>query len=112
MMSATILRAGHTADGRAERCSHREGAFYGPDNKAAQAMNLIVSNDAELASMPVCGISRRDQLRGRPGGSPADARRRPVDMAETNLPLGEPLPRPDPSCTDVDAESRNRFTYC
>jgi predicted RNase H-like HicB family nuclease len=27
-----------------------------------------------------------------------------VDMAETNLLLGEPLPRPDPGCTDVDAD--------
>jgi predicted RNase H-like HicB family nuclease len=27
-----------------------------------------------------------------------------VDMAETNLLLGEPLPRPDPSCTDPDAD--------
>jgi predicted RNase H-like HicB family nuclease len=27
-----------------------------------------------------------------------------VDMAETNLLMGEPLPRPDPSCTDPDAD--------
>jgi predicted RNase H-like HicB family nuclease len=27
-----------------------------------------------------------------------------VDMAETNLLLGEPLPRPDPACTDADAD--------
>ena len=27
-----------------------------------------------------------------------------VDMAETNLLLGEPLPRPDPTCTDEDAD--------
>ena len=27
-----------------------------------------------------------------------------VDMAETNVLLGEPLPRPDPACTDPDAE--------
>jgi predicted RNase H-like HicB family nuclease len=27
-----------------------------------------------------------------------------VDMAETNLLLGEPLPRPDPSCTDPEAD--------
>lgn len=27
-----------------------------------------------------------------------------VDMAETNLLLGEPLPRPDPTCTDPDAD--------
>src|SRR5579859_7162375 len=27
-----------------------------------------------------------------------------VDMAETNLLLGEPLSRPDPSCTDPDAD--------
>ena len=27
-----------------------------------------------------------------------------VDMAETNLLLGEPLPRPDPSCTHPDAD--------
>jgi predicted RNase H-like HicB family nuclease len=27
-----------------------------------------------------------------------------VDMAETNLLLGEPLPRPDPSATDVEAD--------
>lgn len=27
-----------------------------------------------------------------------------VDMAETNLSLGEPLPRPDPTCTDPDAD--------
>jgi predicted RNase H-like HicB family nuclease len=27
-----------------------------------------------------------------------------VDMAETNLLLGEPLPRPDPSCTNPDAD--------
>jgi predicted RNase H-like HicB family nuclease len=27
-----------------------------------------------------------------------------VDMAETNLLLGEPLPRPDPSVTDPDAD--------
>jgi predicted RNase H-like HicB family nuclease len=27
-----------------------------------------------------------------------------VDMAETNLALGEALPRPDPTCTDPDAD--------
>jgi predicted RNase H-like HicB family nuclease len=27
-----------------------------------------------------------------------------VDMAETNLLLGEPLPRPDPTCTDSEAD--------
>jgi predicted RNase H-like HicB family nuclease len=27
-----------------------------------------------------------------------------VDMAETNLQQGEPLPQPDPSCTDPDAD--------
>lgn len=27
-----------------------------------------------------------------------------VDMAETNALLGDPLPRPDPSCTDPDAD--------
>jgi len=27
-----------------------------------------------------------------------------VDMAETNLLRGEPLPQPDPSCTDGDAD--------
>lgn len=27
-----------------------------------------------------------------------------VDMAETNLLRGEPLPRPDPLCTDPDAD--------
>lgn len=27
-----------------------------------------------------------------------------VDMAETNLLLGEPLPRPDPTCTGKDAD--------
>ncbi len=27
-----------------------------------------------------------------------------VDMAETNLLMGEPLPQPDPSCTDPDAD--------
>ncbi len=27
-----------------------------------------------------------------------------VDMAETNLLLGEPLPRPNPTCTDEDAD--------
>ena len=27
-----------------------------------------------------------------------------VDMAETNLINGEPLPKPDPSCTDEDAD--------
>jgi predicted RNase H-like HicB family nuclease len=27
-----------------------------------------------------------------------------VDMAETNLSLGEPLPRPDPSATDPEAD--------
>ncbi len=27
-----------------------------------------------------------------------------VDMAETNLLLGEPLPQPDPTCTDEDAD--------
>jgi predicted RNase H-like HicB family nuclease len=27
-----------------------------------------------------------------------------VDMAETNLLLGEPLPRPDPGCTNADAD--------
>jgi predicted RNase H-like HicB family nuclease len=27
-----------------------------------------------------------------------------VDMAETNLLHGEPLPAPDPTCTDPDAE--------
>jgi hypothetical protein len=27
-----------------------------------------------------------------------------VDMAETNLSLGEPLPRPDPTCTDPEAD--------
>lgn len=27
-----------------------------------------------------------------------------VDMAETNLLLGEPLPLPDPSCADADAD--------
>ena len=27
-----------------------------------------------------------------------------VDMAETNLLLGEPLPQPDPACTDADAD--------
>jgi predicted RNase H-like HicB family nuclease len=27
-----------------------------------------------------------------------------VDMAETNLLLGEPLPKPDPSCTDPEAD--------
>jgi len=27
-----------------------------------------------------------------------------VDMAETNLMLGEPLPRPDPSLTDPEAD--------
>lgn len=27
-----------------------------------------------------------------------------VDMAETNLLRGEPLPQPDPSCTDSDAD--------
>jgi predicted RNase H-like HicB family nuclease len=27
-----------------------------------------------------------------------------VDMAETNLLHGEPLPKPDPNCTDPDAD--------
>jgi predicted RNase H-like HicB family nuclease len=27
-----------------------------------------------------------------------------VDMAETNLLLGDPLPKPDPTCTDPDAD--------
>ena len=27
-----------------------------------------------------------------------------VDMAETNLLHGEPLPQPDPTCTDPDAD--------
>ena len=27
-----------------------------------------------------------------------------VDMAETNLSLGEPLPRPNPTCTDPEAD--------
>jgi predicted RNase H-like HicB family nuclease len=27
-----------------------------------------------------------------------------VDMAETNWSLGEPLPRPDPDCTDPDSD--------
>ena len=27
-----------------------------------------------------------------------------VDMAETNLPQGEPLPRPDPACTDPETD--------
>ena len=27
-----------------------------------------------------------------------------VDMAETNLLRGEPLPQPDPNCTDCDAD--------
>ncbi|HEY7310548.1 MAG TPA: hypothetical protein VH643_14385 [Gemmataceae bacterium] len=27
-----------------------------------------------------------------------------VDMAETNLSLGEPLPRPDPTCTDPESD--------
>ena len=27
-----------------------------------------------------------------------------VDMAETNLLLGDPLPRPDPGCTDPEAD--------
>jgi predicted RNase H-like HicB family nuclease len=27
-----------------------------------------------------------------------------VDMAETNLLAGEPLPKPDPTCTDPDAD--------
>jgi len=27
-----------------------------------------------------------------------------VDMAETNLQHGEPLPQPDPNCTDPDAD--------
>ena len=27
-----------------------------------------------------------------------------VDMAETNMSLGEPLPRPDPACTDSEAD--------
>ncbi len=27
-----------------------------------------------------------------------------VDMAETNLLLGEPLPQPDPTCTDPDSD--------
>jgi predicted RNase H-like HicB family nuclease len=27
-----------------------------------------------------------------------------VDMAETNLLLGDPLPRPDPNATDADAD--------
>ena len=27
-----------------------------------------------------------------------------VEMAETNLQRGEPLPRPNPSCTDPDAD--------
>ena len=27
-----------------------------------------------------------------------------VDMAETNLLKGEPLPQPDPTCTDPDAD--------
>ena len=27
-----------------------------------------------------------------------------VDMAETNLLLGEPLPQPDPTCTDPEAD--------
>jgi predicted RNase H-like HicB family nuclease len=27
-----------------------------------------------------------------------------VDMAETNLLAGEPLPAPDPTCTDADAD--------
>ncbi|HXG18286.1 MAG TPA: type II toxin-antitoxin system HicB family antitoxin [Methylomirabilota bacterium] len=27
-----------------------------------------------------------------------------VDMAETNLLHGEPLPQPDPSCTDLEAD--------
>ena len=27
-----------------------------------------------------------------------------VDMAETNLLLGEPLPRPDPACTDPESD--------
>jgi predicted RNase H-like HicB family nuclease len=42
------------------------------------------------------------------GADLEDARRRLagalVDMAETNLLLGEPLPRPDPACTDPDAD--------
>lgn len=28
----------------------------------------------------------------------------PSDMAETNLLEGEPLPRPDPDCTDPEAD--------
>jgi predicted RNase H-like HicB family nuclease len=27
-----------------------------------------------------------------------------VDMAETHVLLGEPLPRPDPTCTDAEAD--------
>ena len=27
-----------------------------------------------------------------------------MDMAETNLLKGEPLPQPDPTCTDLDAD--------
>jgi len=27
-----------------------------------------------------------------------------IDMAETNLLKGEPLPQPDPTCTDLDAD--------
>jgi len=27
-----------------------------------------------------------------------------VDMAETNVIYGEPLPKPDPTCTDVEAD--------
>jgi predicted RNase H-like HicB family nuclease len=27
-----------------------------------------------------------------------------VEMAETNLALGEPLPQPDPTCSDEDAD--------
>ena len=38
------------------------------------------------------------------GKSAPDRRQRVVDMAETNLLLGEPLPRPDPTCTDEDAD--------
>jgi predicted RNase H-like HicB family nuclease len=42
-------------------------------------------------------------------GTDLDAARRMlgsalVDMAETNLLLGEPLPKPDPSVTDPDAD--------
>ena len=50
------------------------------------------------------GLPRCDQFRCRPGRGAADGRKRLVDMAETNLLLGEPLPRPDPTCTDEDAD--------